>query len=60
MFEGLPKAWRELLEMTPQSNELESIDESLHIKHKPKQNNQIVYNLIPNPSEANPEGSFIL
>lgn len=32
MYEGLPKAWRELLEISPQSQEIEDIDESLKFK----------------------------
>jgi hypothetical protein len=31
MFEGLPKEWREVLELPPQSHEVDLIDESLKI-----------------------------
>jgi hypothetical protein len=53
LFEGLPKEWRELLEMQPQRHEIDCIDESLKInKDKiviPDQsNNQItVYEVHP-------------
>lgn len=33
-FEGLPKVWRELLEMPEQQNEVEEIDESFKINRE--------------------------
>ena len=33
LFEGLPTAWRELLELEPQSHEIEKIDKSLQIRN---------------------------
>ena len=56
MFEGLPKMWRELLEMAPQAHEIDKIDESLVIRNgRIKRNNRVVYEV----SHVNMEtGSF--
>jgi hypothetical protein len=33
-LDGIPKAWREVLELPPQQNEIEEIDETLEINKK--------------------------
>eukprot|EP00347_Sterkiella_histriomuscorum_P022722 403337408 len=60
LYEGLPKVWRELLEMSPQSQEIEKIDESLQIKAtrlKQNINNFVVYEVKP---RGEVQGSFII
>jgi len=66
MFEGLPKEWRDLLELPPQYDEVDSIDSSLKIKKdrlkfpESSRNHITIYEVRQKMNEDGTQASFII
>jgi hypothetical protein len=64
MYEGLPKEWREVLELPPQQDEVELCDDSLKISKDrliiPETKPITIYEVRQKMNENGTQGSFII